>query len=150
MLRSIVTALSVSFAFLAASVVIPSRIAGQSTSHRDPPRVAIATTKAPQRQTGIASFYANSLQGKKTANGTRFDKRKLTAASLTLPLNSKAKVTNLQTGRTVNVTITDRGPYVNHRVIDLSPAAAKHIGLTKKEGLAPVQVESSAPQPNRG
>jgi rare lipoprotein A len=89
-------------------------------------------------QTGVASVYARQHQGKKTASGERFDEHKLTAASKNLPLHSKAKVTNLKTGRSVDVTITDRGPYAKHRVIDLSPAAAKEVGVDKKEGVAPV------------
>jgi peptidoglycan lytic transglycosylase len=92
-------------------------------------------------QTGEASVYARKLQGKKTASGQRFDEHKLTGASKTLPLHSKAKVTNLKTGKSVDVTITDRGPYAKHRVIDLSPAAAEQIGVEKKEGVAPVQVK---------
>jgi rare lipoprotein A len=92
----------------------------------------------------VASVYARQHQGKKTASGERFDEHKLTAASKTLPLNSKAKVTNLKTGRSVDVTITDRGPYAKHRVIDLSPAAAKQVGVDKKEGVAPVEVKPSA------
>jgi rare lipoprotein A len=98
-------------------------------------------------QTGVASVYARQHQGKKTASGERFDEHKLTAASKTLPLHSKAKVTNLKTGRSVDVTITDRGPYAKHRIIDLSPAAAKEVGVDKKEGVAPVEVKpTAAPQ----
>ena len=91
----------------------------------------------------MASVYARRLQGRKTASGERFDENELTAASNTLPLHSTAKVTNLKTGRSVDVTITDRGPYTKHRVIDLSPAAAEKIGVDKADGVAPVQVEPS-------
>ena len=98
----------------------------------------------PKTQTGVASVYARKLQGKKTASGEGFDEHKLTAASKTLPLHSKAKVTNLKTGRSVDVTITDRGLYAKHRVIDLSPAAAKQVGVDKKEGVAPVEVKPTA------
>lgn len=62
------------------------------------------------------------------------------AASLTLPLGTTARVTNLATGQTAVVTIRDRGPYVNGRIIDLSPATAREIGLQRKQGLARVQV----------
>ena len=88
----------------------------------------------------MASFYGDELQGHRTASGGRFDKRAFTAASLTLPLNSKAEVTSLKTGLSVRVTITDRGPFTETRVIDLSKAAAEEIGITAKEGLGMVIV----------
>jgi rare lipoprotein A len=74
------------------------------------------------------------------ANGERMDPRSDNAASKTLPLGTRARVTNLQTGRSALVTIEDRGPFVRGRVVDLSPATAEQIGLTHKEGLAPVEV----------
>jgi rare lipoprotein A len=92
-------------------------------------------------QVGVASVYGHHFAGKKTASGKTFKPGKLTAASRELPLNSKAKVTNLETGRSTEVTITDRGPYDKRRVLDLSPAAAKRIGVTKKDGVAPVAVK---------
>jgi len=92
-------------------------------------------------QTGIASWYGGHWQGRKTASGKRFDDRKLTAAHRTLPLNSRVKVTSLKTGRSVEVTITDRGPYADGRVIDLSKAAAKKLGMVKS-GLVPVRIQN--------
>ena len=62
------------------------------------------------------------------------------AASITLPLGTTALVTNLKTGRTAIVTIRDRGPYVKGRIVDLSPATARKIGIGSREGLAPVEV----------
>jgi len=94
---------------------------------------------------GVASVYSKKFSGKKTASGTTFKLDKLTAASRRLPLNSKAKVTNLKTGQSTEVTIDDRGPYVKNRVIDLSPAAADRIGLDQKEGVAPVEVKPISP-----
>lgn len=91
-------------------------------------------------ETGVASFYGDEMQGHKTASGRRFDNRGLTAASLTLPINSKAEVTSLKTGLSVTVTITDRGPFTRARVIDLSKAAAEEIGITAREGLGMVVV----------
>jgi rare lipoprotein A len=91
-------------------------------------------------QTGLASFYGEELQGHKTASGRRFDDRAFTAASLTLPLNSKAEVSSLKTGLSVTVTITDRGPFTKTRLIDLSRAAAEVIGITSREGLGMVVV----------
>ena len=64
-----------------------------------------------------------------------------------MPLGSKAVVTNLETGKSVNVTINDRGPYVKGRKIDLSRAAARKIGMSKK-GVAKVKIETTRPRPN--
>lgn len=88
---------------------------------------------------GKASWYGPRFHGKKTANGAIFDQRKLTAAHKTLPLGTKAIVTNLENGNTVEVEINDRGPYVPGRVIDVSYAAAKQLGFLKS-GIAPVEV----------
>ena len=95
-------------------------------------------------QTGEASRYSKSFQGKKTAAGEKFDQKKLTAAHPALPLGTKATVTNLENGRSVDVRINDRGPYVKGRDIDLSPSAAKELDITKK-GLAPVKIEAQLP-----
>src|SRR5262249_53567938 len=95
-------------------------------------------------QTGEASRYSKRFQGKKTAAGEKFDQKKLTAAHPTLPLGTKAKVTNLENGKSVDVRINDRGPYVKGRAIDLSPSAAKELDITKK-GLAPVKIEAQLP-----
>ena len=95
------------------------------------------------KQTGVASWYGDEWQGRLTASGKPFDDSKLTAAHRTLPLNTRVRVTNLKTGRSVEVTITDRGPYIDGRVIDLSKAAAKKLGMVK-EGLVPVRIESVA------
>jgi rare lipoprotein A len=94
-------------------------------------------------QTGVASWYGDHWQGRTTASGQPFDERKLTAAHRTLPLNTHVRVTNLKTGRSVEVTITDRGPYTGGRVIDLSKAAAKKLGMVK-EGLVPVRIQNVA------
>jgi rare lipoprotein A len=92
------------------------------------------------QQRGDASYYANKFQGRKTADGERFNQNKLTAASKTLPLGAKAKVTNEENGRSVEVKINDRGPYVDGRIIDLSKKAAKELDM-EKQGVAPVTVE---------
>lgn len=97
--------------------------------------------KVPARQVGKASFYADRFAGRKMANGKRMDPNDDNAASRTLPLGTKARVTNLDTGRSAIVTIEDRGPYVDGRIVDLSPATAQKIGLEKKQGLAPVEVQ---------
>jgi rare lipoprotein A len=95
-------------------------------------------------QTGEASSYGQEFQGKTTANGEKFDKNDLTAAHPTLPLGTKAKVTNLKNGRSVDVRINDRGPYVKGRDIDVSQGAAKKLDITKS-GIAPVTIEAKLP-----
>ena len=91
-------------------------------------------------QVGKASFYASRYSGKTMADGTPMRLYSSNAASLTLPLGSTARVTNLDTGRSAVVTIRDRGPYVKGRIVDLSPATAREIGLARKQGLATVRV----------
>jgi rare lipoprotein A len=95
-------------------------------------------------QVGTASWYGPGFHGQETANGEPFNQHALTAAHRTLPLGTKAKVTNLETGQTVDVTINDRGPYVSGRHLDLSRAAARRIGLIKK-GTAKVKIEVQRP-----
>jgi rare lipoprotein A len=82
-------------------------------------------------ETGMASFYANKHNGKKTANGERYQHTKLTAAHKTLPFGTMVKVTNLSNGKTVEVRINDRGPFVRGRIIDLSRSAAKQIDMIR-------------------
>ena len=95
-------------------------------------------------QTGEASSYGRGFHGKTTANGEKFDKNDLTAAHPTLPLGTKATVTNLDNGKSVDVTINDRGPYVKGRDIDVSEGAAKELNMTKS-GIAPVKIEAEIP-----
>lgn len=80
-------------------------------------------------QTGIASYYADKFNGRLTANGEIFSNAKMTAAHRTLPFGTIIEVTNVRNGRSVIVRINDRGPYIHNRVVDLSSAAAKKIGM---------------------
>lgn len=89
---------------------------------------------------GLASYYADSLHGNKTASGEPYDKNALTAAHRTLAFGTSVKVSYLKTGKVVEVRINDRGPYVKDRIIDLSSAAAKVIGLTE-DGIGEVSIE---------
>lgn len=91
-------------------------------------------------QTGKASIYSEKFINKTMADGNKMDPNDDNAASKTLPLGTKAKVTNLKTGQSTEVTIQDRGPHVKGRIVDLPPAKAEEIGLTKKEGVAKVEV----------
>jgi rare lipoprotein A len=108
-----------------------------------PPEEKPALDIATPNETGVASWYGDEWQGRITASGKPFDDRKLTAAHRTLALNTRVRVINLKTGRSVDVTIIDRGPYADGRVIDLSKAAAKKLDMVK-EGLVPVRIESLA------
>jgi rare lipoprotein A len=78
---------------------------------------------------GVASYYADDFNGKKTASGEVYDMNELTAAHRTFPFGTKVKVTNVDTGKSVVVRINDRGPFKDDRVIDLSLGAAKQLGL---------------------
>ncbi len=90
-------------------------------------------------EVGYASWYGPGFHGRKTASGEIYDMYKLTAAHKTLPLGTYVKVINLENGRSVIVKINDRGPFVKGRVIDLSYAAAKKLGMLKK-GVAKVKI----------
>lgn len=96
------------------------------------------------RQIGRASWYGPRFAGRLTASGTRFNPHRLTAAHPTLPLGTRATVTNLANGRSVTVTVTDRGPYVRGRIIDLSERAAQDLGM-KRRGLATVEIDALSP-----
>ncbi|MEC4747747.1 septal ring lytic transglycosylase RlpA family protein [Methylomicrobium sp. Wu6] len=95
------------------------------------------TSAAGYKEFGTASWYG-SESGNRTAIGARFRPQNLTAAHKTLPLPCKVRVTNLHNGRSVNVLVNDRGPFKQGRLIDLSMAAARKIGI---RGLAKVKVE---------
>jgi rare lipoprotein A len=89
---------------------------------------------------GVASWYGEQFHGKQAANGEIFNMEALTAAHRTMPLGSVVRVVNLSNGRHIHVRITDRGPYVNGRILDLSHAAAVQLGM-EHGGLTYVQVE---------
>lgn len=94
---------------------------------------------------GSASWYGPGFHGRPTASGVRFDQNALTAAHPDLPLGTVATVVNLDNGRSVEVEINDRGPYVEGRVIDLSKAAARRLDIIEA-GVAPVRIEVSPAQ----
>jgi rare lipoprotein A len=94
-------------------------------------------TQRVSHQAGIASIYSTE-SGSRTASGHRLNPRALTAAHRSLPFGTKVRVTNKRNGRSVIVTINDRGPFVRGRVIDLTPAGARALGFS---GLAPVTLD---------
>ena len=94
----------------------------------------------PRVEIGYASYYARAHHGRRTASGERFDRDALTAAHRTLPYGTRVRVTHLRNGRDVTVRINDRGPFRKGRLIDVSPAAARRLGMIA-EGVARVRVE---------
>ena len=110
----------------------------------DPP-TARKTPAAPATlpQTGQASWYGAAHHGKRTASGAIYDQTKLTAAHRSLPFGTRVMVTNLSNGKSVEVEITDRGPYAGNRIIDLSRAAAQALGMVDA-GTASVRLEPAS------
>jgi rare lipoprotein A len=109
------------------------------------PGAVVARASAPRGplenvQVGYASWYGRRFAGRRTANGERFDPEKMTAAHLTIPFGTWVEVRRVDTGRSVRVRITDRGPFGHaDRIIDLSRAAARRLGLLRS-GMARVEV----------
>lgn len=104
-----------------------------------PPSLKRAEDAVMFHQRGLASWYGPHHAGRKTASGTRFNPRELTAAHKTLPLGSLISVTNLANGRQLIVRVTDRGPHIGSRVLDLSQAAAERLGFLAL-GVVPVEI----------
>lgn len=102
-----------------------------------------AGVKPTHKEVGEASWYGPGFQGRETANGETFDQKAMTAAHPTLPMGTKAMVTNLDNGKKVKVTINDRGPDVEGRAIDLSGGAANKLDM-KKDGTAQVKIETKS------
>lgn len=94
---------------------------------------------------GTASWYGEAFHGRETASGEPFDMNRLTAAHRELPFGAEVTVIHLRTGAEVSVVITDRGPCIDGRDIDLSKAAARALGMVD-EGLAPVLIEADLDQ----
>ncbi len=109
---------------------------------------AVSGAMAQITEVGVASFYADKFDGKTTASGETFSQKKLTAAHRTLPFGTVVRVTNLDNNISVDVTVNDRGPFVDKRIIDLSKAAAEKLKFVDK-GTASVKVEViSLPESN--
>jgi rare lipoprotein A len=125
---------------IAAPVETPAQPAPSQTAPAPPTPKKSPAVSATLPQTGLASWYGAQHQGKQTASGTIFDQAGLTAAHPSLPFGSKIKVTNLANGKSVEVEITDRGPFAEGRIIDLSQAAAKALEMIDS-GTATVRLE---------
>jgi rare lipoprotein A len=105
-----------------------------------PPAQRGAETNAGHGEVGLASYYARRFQGRTTASGARYDMNGLTCAHPTAPFGTRLRVTDLESGRSVVVTVTDRGPFSDGRIVDVSLAAARRLGLVQR-GVARVRVE---------
>lgn len=99
-----------------------------------------STASAQNIQKGKASFYANKFSGRRTANGERHHHDSMTCAHRTLPFGTMLRVKNPANGREVIVRVNDRGPFVRGRIVDLSRAAAKQLGIITR-GIALVEIE---------
>lgn len=111
----------------------------QRNAARSSRRAAVQEVAAGGGATGVASFYGGRFHGRLTASGVRFDSNAMTAAHRSLPFGTRVRVTHLGSGRTVDVRINDRGPYVGGRIIDLSQGAAGALGM-HGQGVARVKV----------
>jgi rare lipoprotein A len=105
-------------------------------AHPGPPPEA----RRPAPEVGLASYYAASLEGRPTASGAPYDPRQMTCAHPRQPFGAVLRVTDVATGRSVRVRVTDRGPFAPGRVVDLSLAAARALGIVER-GVARVEVE---------
>ena len=153
--------------FVAAGLMLLSACGGHKTAHQKVPPPPTVTPAQPSEdatarqsclqdprnakpiyvETGLASWYGPPYHHRKGANGEIYDQNAMTAAHRTLPLNSMVRVTNVSTGHVAMVRITDRGPFIEDRVIDLSLAAAKAVDVWRP-GTAEVKIEVlSAPAP---
>jgi rare lipoprotein A (peptidoglycan hydrolase) len=127
---------------------VPNSV-GSATAAENQTSVKEGRALKVRTQIGIASWYGAHWHGKKTASGDHFNMYDHTAAHKSLPLGTIAKVTNLENGKETIVKINDRGPYKKGRIIDLSHAAAKSIGMLK-DGTAKVKVEVIAMPREKG
>lgn len=129
-------------------ILVLISLAGCATATR-PPSVPVPAPAPAQpqgerpffTQTGLASFYGGAQDGNRTASGERFNQLHFTAAHRTLAFGTVVRVTNLANGRIVKVSINDRGPNVKDRIIDLSMAAARALGM-RKSGIVQVRLEA--------
>ncbi len=125
---------------LAAALLALAAACAHGPRREEPPAPAAARHHV---EVGVASFYARHFRGHLTASGERYDPRALTCAHPSAPFGTRLRVTDLSSGRSVVVTVNDRGPYAEGRVVDLSLAAARVLGMIDR-GLVRVRVERVA------
>lgn len=129
---------------LIAMAFLPAHAQTQLSSAFAAPAIEVSGKPALDRsghaRKGKASYYGKQFHGRKMADGTLMNPQSNVAASRTLPLGTKARVTNLENGRSEVVEIRDRGPYIDGRIVDLSPKTAHNLGF-KQQGVASVEVK---------
>jgi peptidoglycan lytic transglycosylase len=131
---------------LPAAPAAPERPA-QTAPEKPAPASATAPAAAPEqvyRETGTASWYGRELQGRRMADGENFDMDGLSAAHRILPLGTVIRVTNIDNYKTINVRVSDRGPFVRSRILELSYGAAKELEFVR-QGTARVRIETLEP-----
>lgn len=121
------------WAAVLSALVVAAACAGGPSPHTDPARLVGAT------QEGLASWYGPGFHGRPTASGETYDMDGMTAAHKTLPLHTWVRIENLDNGRSVDLRVNDRGPFVGGRIVDLSRAAAQSLGMLM-QGIAPVRL----------
>ena len=122
--------------FLLATLLLVAGCAGTGPTIRS----GYGSGREASGSTGFASFYGSEFHGRRTASGDRYDEDELSAAHRTLPFGTRVRLTNLKNGRTVVVTITDRGPFRRGRIVDVSKRAARELGFLRA-GVARVRLE---------
>jgi rare lipoprotein A len=127
--------------------LIAAQLLAASCARRKRPPAPLAPRPG-SVETGIASWYGEPYHGRRAANGEIYDMEKLTAAHRTLPFDTWVEVENLANGKRVRVRITDRGPFVDGRIIDLSRAAAREIDMIRP-GIVKVRLEVIQPPGER-
>ena len=120
------------WAFLVVSGVLLSSCAAISKGRAD--------LDLGMKQRGVASWYGDDFHGRTTASGELYDMHALTAAHRTLPLGTVLRIVNVVNGKHITIRVNDRGPYVHGRILDLSYAAAKTLGMVQ-DGVSPIQLE---------
>ena len=132
--------------YAGAALIAASLIIATGCGHHGSTRVSVPATPAPVgwTESGVASWYGVPYDGRRTSSGEVFDMRAMTAAHRTLPFNTWLEVTNLKNGKQVEVRITDRGPFVDGRIIDLSMGAAERIDMIR-EGIVKVRLKVIKP-----
>lgn len=136
LLISRLLALYLSISFAAAGAATPDAKPAPSKASQP----ANGTDRSGKARKGHASYYSHKFTGKKMANGKPMKPDSNAAASKTLPLGTKAKVTNLENGKSADVVIEDRGPYIKGRIVDVTPRTADQLGF-RKDGVVPVEVK---------
>ncbi|MGA2409975.1 MAG: septal ring lytic transglycosylase RlpA family protein [Candidatus Binataceae bacterium] len=128
-------------AMLTIGIVLMRAANSLAASDRTPRNSRKTQVHPGETLTGKATYYPSRLNGHKTSSGETFRQNENTAASNKLPIGTEVKVTNLKSGKSTDVRVTDRGTKLGNHKIDLSKKAANEIGLNRKEGTTPVKIK---------